>query len=106
MGLLSGSSNGSVVDAVAFFDSDVPKLLGELVSMGLLCAVGSTRDRGAVSIQITNNGEFDREYFRRSDEASDWLRHAVTVYRAAGFGAETQQAAAVQTPRRTRQKLT
>jgi hypothetical protein len=105
MGLLGDGDNSATIDAVAFLDSGIPKLVGELVSMGLLCAVGSTRDRGAISIQITHNGEWDREYFRRSDEAEEWLRHAVEVLRGRGLGAPVQDPPRTQTPRRGRQRL-
>jgi hypothetical protein len=106
MGLLGSNGNGATVDAVAFLDSGLPKRLGELVSMGLLCAIGTTRDRGAISIQITHDGEWDREYFRRVDEAEEWLDGAITILRSRGLGRTAQEPPAPQSPRRGRQKLT
>lgn len=104
MGFFDDSPNGNVVDVVAFMDSDIPRHIGDLVSMGYLVAVGTTRDRGAVSIQITSDGQWKREYFRTSSEASEWLQHAARALRGSGIGVTEQQPAAIQKPRRPRSK--
>lgn len=105
-GLFSNGTGPSVVDVAAFFDSGVSNGVAELVSMGVLVAIGTTRDRGAVSITVTNDGNFDREYFRDSAEATDYLRGAATSLRAMGIGDTDAARPAVQTPPRRRQKLT
>lgn len=106
MGLLEDGARGAVVDAKAFFDSAVPERISELVGMGLLVAIGTTRDRGAVSIQLTHDGDWSREYFRRADDAADWLDGAIKTLRGRGIGDPVQEAPRTQTPRRGRQKLT
>lgn len=75
-GLFGERTTTGPIDVAAFFDSDIVLRLWDIVSLGCLVSVGTTRDRGAVSITITKDGEYEREYFRRSDEASDWLVHA------------------------------
>ena len=105
MGLFSDSRNGSVVDAPAFFDSAVPEQAGRLVAMGLLVAFGSTRDRGAISIQVTCDGEWDRQYFRRPDEAADWLAGIASTAAAQGIGSPPQDLPVVQKPTRRRSGL-
>lgn len=104
MGLLGDGRNGSTIDAVAFMDSGVPERIGKLVSMGLLVAIGSTRDRGAISIQLTHDGESEREYFRQTDEAVDWLSHATAVLLARGIGVTEQDPPVVQKPTRGRSR--
>jgi hypothetical protein len=106
MGLLGDSGNGHAIDATAFLDSGIPKRIGELVSMGLLCAIGTTRDRGAISIQLTHDGDWDREYFRHVAEAEEWLDRAATILRARGLGDPTPEPPGPPKPRRARQRLT
>jgi hypothetical protein len=106
MGLMGSSTNGSVVDARAFFDSHVCERVGELVSMGLLISIGTTRDRGAISCQITNDGDWDREYFRRSEELIEWLELAIKVYKGAGLGSPETDGPAVQKPTTRRSRAT
>lgn len=98
MGFLDGASNGSAIDPVSFMDSGIPEQIGKLVAMGLLVAVGSTRDRGAISLSLTHEGDREREYFRDSEEAQVWLEHAVAVLVAKGFGVNGQEPPATQTP--------
>lgn len=105
MGFLGNGNHGSVVDAAAFFDSGIPERAGRLLAMGLLVAFGTTRDRGAISVQITHNGEWDREYFRAADDAVEWMTLVIEAAEAQGLGANGQQAVATQTPRRGRSKL-
>lgn len=78
-GLLGISDNGSTIEPVAFMDSGVPGAIGRILSLGCLVSVGTTRDRGAVSLTITQDGNFDREYFRTPDDAVDWLDRAFAI---------------------------
>ena len=56
--------------------------LVELVELGALISVGSSRDQGAVKVTITVAGEWDSEWFRSEEELLDWLREAVVVVKA------------------------
>jgi hypothetical protein len=105
-GLFNNGSGPSVCDVRAFMDSSIPELIAGLLEMGVLVSIGTTRDRGAISITITADGEFDREYFRESSEAADYLRRAADALRTRfGPSAATSQPSA-QRPVRRRQKLT
>lgn len=104
-GLLGeGPSNGSV-DVAAFMDSDLPGRVARVVSLGVLVSIGTTRDRGALSLTVTQDGDWDREYFRRVEDALDWLDHAFRVLAARVDGAPAAQAVPTQRPLRRRQKL-
>jgi hypothetical protein len=91
-------------DVPAFFDSDVPQLVGELVSLGVLVSIGTTRDRGAVSITVTNDGHWRREYFRASSDATDWLRLAVAAVSGRGLGRTGTDRPVTQKPTRGTRK--
>lgn len=56
--------------------------LVELVEMGALISIGSSRDKGAVKVTVTVAGEYDFEWFRSEEELLDWLREACVVVRA------------------------
>jgi len=105
-GLFSDGTKSSVIDCAAFFDSGIPGLVAGLLQMGVLVAIGTTRDRGAVSITITSDGAFDREYFRDSSTAEDYLRGADEALRAMGLGQSVNGDPPIQKPTRRRQKLT
>src|ERR1700751_1053484 len=106
MGLLGNHAGNSVVDAKAFFDSAIPERISQLVAMGLLVAIGSTRDRGAISIQLTHDGDWEREYFRRADEATEWLDGAIRTLKGRGIGSTAGQETVTQKPRRGRSVAT
>lgn len=61
------------IDVPAILDSAIPALLAELVQAGTLVSLSSTRDGGALSVTITMEGEWVREYFRDSESAVEWL---------------------------------
>lgn len=63
-------------------DATFLELLVELVELGVLISIGASRDKGAVQVTVTANGEWDREWFRTDEELVDWLREAVVVVRA------------------------
>lgn len=104
-GLLGDQSAGGVVDIHAFFDSDLPKLIAEHVSLGVLVSIGTTRDRGAVSITVTFDGDWDRSYFRDSTDACDFLRLAADVLRARGLTPEPAPAPSVPLATKRRSRL-
>lgn len=70
------AGNGSPVDVDKLMDSGVPALLWRLVAAGALISIGTTSDGGALGITVTLDGRWRREYFRDSDEATDWLIRA------------------------------
>jgi hypothetical protein len=74
MSWFSGSKSGSAVDVAAVMDSEVPELLCAVVSAGAMASLGTTRDGGALAITVTLDGEWEREYFRDSESAIEWLR--------------------------------
>lgn len=92
----------AVVDVPALFDSGIPGQVAELVSMGVLVSIGTTRDRGAVSIRITSDGRSRRAYFRDAADATDWLRLAVAAVSGRGVGEPERQAAVIPKPSRGR----
>lgn len=100
----NGSASGSIVDVRAFFDSGIPELIAELVEMGILVSVGTTRDRGAVSLTVTSDGRHRREYFRRADEAADFLRAAAAATRGVGVGDPGRDRPVVRKPSRGARK--
>jgi len=63
-------------------DATFLELLVELVELGCLISVGSSRDQGAVKVTVTVNGEYDFDWFRSDEELRDWLREAVVVVRS------------------------
>lgn len=105
-GLFSNGAGPSTIDVSAFFDSDLPVLIAETVAMGVLVSVGTTRDRGALSLTVTADGAFDREYFRTSEDACDYLRRAGASLRSLGYGSPVADPPTKPLATRRRQKLT
>jgi len=62
-------------------DSTFLELLVELVEMGALISIGASRDKGAVKVTVTVNGEWDGDWFRTDEELHLWLKEAVVVVR-------------------------
>jgi len=62
-------------------DATFLELLVELVELGALVSIGSSRDKGAVKVTVTVGGEWDSEWFRDDESLRDWLREAVVVVR-------------------------
>ena len=60
-------------------DSTFLELLVELVELGALVSIGSSRDKGAVKVTVTVAGEYDFDWFRTDEELRDWLKEAVVV---------------------------
>jgi hypothetical protein len=104
-GLLGNGDRGSCVDVYAALDSALPQRVADLLSMGCLVSLGTTRDRGALSVTITLDGDWDREYFRSAAEATDWLEHAIKVLRARGLGEPAQDPTTTQKRPRARSRL-
>ena len=75
--------SGQEVDVAALFDSDVPSGLAQLVALGALVSLGTTRDGGALGVTVTVDGRWRREYFRDSEDLVTWLAEAIPAVRAA-----------------------
>jgi hypothetical protein len=105
-GLLGESTNGSVIDVEAFFDSDVGRSLARIVNLGCLVSIGSTRDGGAIAINITHDGDWDKEYFRAAADATDWLDRAYAVLTQRGLTPRNGDRPPAEKARRSRSRLT
>lgn len=77
------SPTASAVDVLALLDSDAGPAIGELVQLGALVSIGTTRDGGALAITVTVDGRWRREYFREAEELVMWLSEAVPAVRVA-----------------------
>jgi hypothetical protein len=71
----------SEVDLEEVLDATMLELLREVVSAGALVSIGASRDMGALSVTVTMNGEWDREWFRTAEELHEWLKEAAVVVR-------------------------
>lgn len=75
------NGRGSPVDVVALFDSKAAERLFEVVQLGALASIGTTRDGGALGVTITADGKWRREYFRDAADLCDWLGDATEAVR-------------------------
>lgn len=67
---------GKAVDVQAVMDSDAAPLAWRVVQAGALLSFGRTSDGGALSVTVTIDGRWRREYFRDAEELVDWLTGA------------------------------
>lgn len=79
MGWFDEAGHGGTVDVEALMDSGAAGLLWRIVTAGALVSVGRTSDGGALGITVTLDGAWRREYFRDSDELTDWLARAAAA---------------------------
>lgn len=72
----SGSSS-SPADVGALLDSDkiVAHLVG-IIERGALLSLGKTSDGGAMSVTVTLDGRWRREYFRDQGDLEVWVEQA------------------------------
>src|SRR6516164_7308089 len=103
-GLFGESSNGAVIDPGALLDSEVPQHIGRLLSLGVLVSIGRSRDGGAISLTSTNDGKYEGEYFRHTDEAIDWLKRAYTLVNVLGLAPLASAQVTHPTPTRAARK--
>lgn len=73
---LDEGSSGRAVDVAAIMDSEADKLAWRVVQAGALLSFGRTSDGGALSVTVTIDGRWRREYFREAEELTDWLAGA------------------------------
>jgi hypothetical protein len=101
----NGSNGKAPVDIHAIMDSDLPGLIANIVSLGVLVSIGTTRDRGAFTITITSDGKYRREYFQDSTDAADFVRGARAALGGELTGAPATDGPTVRRPLRARQKV-
>jgi len=76
-GWLDGGGNGHAVDVTELLDVAPTKGIAAIVQLGALVSLGTTSDGGALSITVTVDGKYRREYVRNADELALWLAAAV-----------------------------
>lgn len=80
-----GSGNGASVDVAELLAGMTLQGITELVSGGALVSLGTTSDGGALSLTVTVDGRYRREYFRQQDELLSWIAEAIPAVEAAGL---------------------
>ena len=71
---------GHAVDLEDSLDATFLEHVRDLVGSGALVSVGTTRDGGALSLTITYDGQWRREYLTATDEVHEYLKlAAVTI---------------------------
>lgn len=73
---LDEGTAGKAVDVPAIMDSKAADLAWRVVAAGALLSFGRTSDGGALGVTVTIDGRWRREYFRDSDELTEWLAGA------------------------------
>lgn len=82
MSWFDDSGAGSQVDVEALMDSGAPSVIWRIITGGALVSIGRTSDGGALGVTVTLDGRWRREYFRDSDELTDWLLRAAEAVEA------------------------
>lgn len=83
-GIFGNGDAARPLDVAAFLDSGITQRVAQLVSMGCLVGIGSSRDGGALSISVLYNGESTREWFRDTETAELFLEHSRQCVEVAG----------------------
>lgn len=73
---LDEGRSGKAVDVAAVMDSDAAPLAWRVVQAGALLSFGVTSDGGAMSVTVTIDGRWRREYFRDAEDLTEWLTGA------------------------------
>ena len=87
-------ASGAPVDVVALLDSDVPKVIGEVVALGALVSLGTTSDGGALAVTVTQDGRWRRQYVRDGEALLAFVLEALDAVRNAGASRPASPAAA------------
>ncbi len=74
MPLLARTRSRAQVDPAAFLDATAAEYLASLVASGCLVSLFRTSDGGALGVQVTLDGESEKDYFRAPEELHDWLK--------------------------------
>lgn len=89
---------GSTVDVAALMDSSALEPAWRIVQAGALLSFGRTSDGGALSVTVTIDGRWRRQYFRDVDELTEWLSGG------AAYAEEWAEAEAASPSRRKRER--
>lgn len=95
-------NRGGHLDVRAFFDSGVLEGITRIIDLGCMVSLGSTRDRGAIGVTVTQDGEWEKEYFRNAADAIEWLEGTISVLGASNGASVEVVPPARQRVRRTR----
>lgn len=95
----NGSKSAGPVDVVKTLDSKAWEQLQLFISEGALVSMGLTADGGALGVTITVDGDWDREYFRDSDELALWVEESAAAILEA-CAAKTRAASSARRKRR------
>lgn len=78
-----GERSNALVDVVELMDGGAAVNLFRCVQNGALVSIGMTRDGGAVSVTVTLDGKWRREYFHDEDQLTLWTESAANAVGAA-----------------------
>lgn len=95
---LDEGTAGKAVDVATVLDSKATDYAWRIVQAGALLSFGRTSDGGALGVTVTVDGRWRREYFRESEELTDWLAGA------ADFAEEWAEREAASPARRKRSR--
>ena len=70
-----------LVDVGQLLDATTMELVQELVEMGALVSIGTSRDGGALSVHVRAGDVKNREWFRDDETLHDWLKDGVQAVR-------------------------
>lgn len=73
MAILARTRTKAAVDVAAMLDATASERIASLVAAGCLVSIFRTSDGGALGIQVTLDGEVEKEYHRLPEELADWL---------------------------------
>lgn len=78
-----GAGTGKPVDVLACLSDVMTEGISALVSEGALVSIGTTSDGGALSVTVTVDGRWRREYFRDEVALGAWIAEAIPAVRSA-----------------------
>lgn len=74
MSFLNRAGARAPVDVGAVLEPGTLEYLVSIITSGALVSLGRTRDGGTMSITVTVDGQYEREWVRTPEEACDFLR--------------------------------
>jgi len=74
-----GAGNGAQVSLDELLADGAGAVLARIVDAGALLSMGLTSDGGALSVTVTLDGRWRRDYFRTPAELREWLTDAAVA---------------------------